>query len=133
MAFSTTDRYHVALRMDEAARHLILAIPAGNRSTVFGPYLTLAPGHYRAAFDIGLSARATGTVAVIDVTGQYGRKTYAEKDVDVASAGLVAGGHAEVSLEFDLPEPTDRIEFRTHAVGAAITMRGVTLIATGRP
>lgn len=119
-AFSKSLRTHG--NWDEKANAVVIA-KGESGLLAYGPYIHLPPGRYRAEFRIAFSGAGDGeVVATVDAVHELGNKV-------IDSLQVVAGSAAgEQVLEFELAAPTDQVELRVLATGAAeVAYRGVTL------
>jgi hypothetical protein len=78
---------------------------------VFGPYITLPPGHYEVTFHVKISnVKVPGPLAVLDVAGDQAHEILAEKQI--ASTDLPTDSWQDVSLSFSPTAITRNVEFR---------------------
>ena len=132
-AFLRNDESAVILRGDEGGPEMVLEMLPGTRGLVFGPYVTLAPGRYRALFNLGPGQASSGAgerAAVIDVVTGLGTHVLVAATLD---ASQLAGGAADVPLDFTLSAETVNVEFRTRSNRNGLVLRRVTLLRLDPP
>jgi len=125
--FLRNDERAVILRGDESGPEMVLEMLPGTRGVIFGPYLILAPGRYRALFNLGpgrAASEATRRAAVIDVAAGLGARSLVAASVD---ASQLAAGATDVPLDFTLSAETRDVEFRTRSHGNGLVLHRVTL------
>jgi FkbM family methyltransferase len=79
--------------------------------TIYGPYMPLRAGRYRVTWQIQPAPGASSPVAVCDVV--------AGPDATVVARHEVQPGESRIALEFDLPDITFGLQFRTVSTGGA--------------
>ena len=99
------------------APELAVFYPAlmGEGIVVYGPYIALSPGTYKATFTIKVVERVEGHVATLEVTNNYGREVLAKRHV--YGFEIVPKEWFNVSITFHSPRLLTSIEFRVFASG----------------
>jgi len=86
---------------------------------VYGPYVKLAPGRYKALYRMKAGHLANGPVCRIDVVTDFGKTALAEKVITGADFGE-KNKWRRYELEFDIVgAPADKLEFRVYYMGGA--------------
>ena len=131
--FLRNDEHAVIVRKDESGPDMLFEMLPGTRGVIYGPYVTLAPGRYRALFNLGLgpaASGATGRAAVIDVAAGPGAHVLVAATL---GASQFAEGATDVPLDFTLSAETLNVEFRTRSKGTGLVLRRVTLLRLDPP
>jgi uncharacterized membrane protein len=132
-ALRRNDERLVILRRDESAPDMVFEMLPGTLGVVFGPYVTLSRGRYRALFSLEpgqASNAATGRAPVIDIAAGLGTQVLVAATVD---ASQLAAGPIDVPLDFTLSDETPNVEFRTHSERTGLILRRVTLLRLDPP
>jgi len=90
----------------------------GWRTCVYGPYMTVPAGSWRADFMLWAEGDLEGAADVARVETFCGSRGYCESK-QVQARQLGPGGGTAASVFFTLSEPFDNFEFRVHACSAA--------------
>ncbi len=123
----------VIMRKDESGSDTVFEMLPGARGVIFGPYLTLAPGRYRALFNLELGQAenaASERAPVIDVAAGLGTDVLVSATLDTSQ---LAGDATNVPLDFTLSAETPNVEFRTHSRRTGLILRSVTLLRLDPP
>ena len=127
------DPHAVIVRKDERGADTLFEMLPGARGVIYGPYLTLEPGRYRALFNLALgqaSNPSTRRAPVIDVATGLGTNVLVSAALD---ASQLAGEASDLPLDFTLGTETLDVEFRTHSNRNGLILRRVTLLRLDPP
>ena len=107
-----------------SAAHRCLALASegeGWRTCVYGPYMTIPAGSWRAQFLLWAEGALEGLGEVARVEAFCGTRGFCES-ARVLAAELGPGGGTVANVFIQLDEPVDSFEFRVHACSKAVIL-----------
>jgi uncharacterized membrane protein len=96
-----------------------LAMAATRRRSfriLYGPYLSLPPGHYHVVFRMASPAEAAGDIATIEASADLGGTVLAARTIRGADF-RERGRYQDFALEVQTGHPLQDVEFRVHSRG----------------